>query len=62
MFMYCSVIDGAKAMNSNNPESNISHLVGHVEAFKMKLRLFDTCLENNDFHASIFYTSFWQMM
>ena len=27
---------------------NISHLVGHAEAFKMKLRLFATCLKNND--------------
>ena len=27
---------------------NISYLVGHVEAFKMKLRLFATCLKNND--------------
>ena len=28
---------------------NISHLVGHVETFKMKLRLFATCLKHNDF-------------
>ena len=27
---------------------NITHLVGHVETFKMKLRLFATCLKNND--------------
>ena len=27
---------------------NISHLVGHVETFKMKLHLFATCLKNND--------------
>ena len=27
---------------------NISHLVGHVETFKMKLHLFATCLENFD--------------
>ena len=27
---------------------NISHLVGHVETFKMKLLLFATCLKNND--------------
>ena len=27
---------------------NISHLVGHVETFKMKLRLFAKCLKNND--------------
>ena len=60
--MYCSVIDGAKAMTGDKTESNISHSVGHVEAFKMKLRLFATCLKNNDFHASILYTSFWQMM
>ena len=26
----------------------ISHLVGHVETFKMKLRLFATCLKRND--------------
>ena len=28
---------------------NILYLVGHVETFKMKLRLFATCLKNNDF-------------
>ena len=27
---------------------NISHLVGHVETFKIKLHLFATCLKNND--------------
>ena len=27
---------------------NISHLVEHVETFKIKLRLFATCLKNND--------------
>ena len=27
---------------------NISRLVGHVKTFKIKLRLFATCLENND--------------
>ena len=42
------MIDGATAMTGNNTGSNISHLVGHVEAFKMKLRLFATCLKIND--------------
>ena len=27
---------------------NISHLVGHVKTFKIKLRLFATCMKNND--------------
>ena len=45
----CIVIDGAKAMTRNNAGSNISHLVGHVEAFEMKLRLLATCWKNNTF-------------
>ena len=35
-------------MTGNNTGSNISHLVRHVETFKIKLRLFATCLKSND--------------
>ena len=35
-------------MRLHERNQNISHLVGHVETFKMKLRLFATCLKNND--------------
>ena len=33
---------------------NISHLVGHVKNFKMKLRLLATCLKNNDLSHFVF--------
>jgi hypothetical protein len=29
-------------------QQNISHLVGHIEAFRKKLQLFNMCLRKND--------------
>ena len=42
--MYVNVLN----LRLQGRNQNISHLVGHVETFKMKLHLFATCLKNND--------------
>ena len=44
MTMYLNVLN----LRLQEQHQNISYLVGHIETFKKNLRLFATCLKNNN--------------